>query len=200
MAQGDKPGPTERFQFPPDKGGKLLEETLRPPQKLADEAAATPQPKRLKAPPAVEQPEVALTGPALPLARAALVPKAPPLRPHVLPEDAPLTAHRSDPTRVNVQHLPAGALVRVAAPDVDLPPPLPILANPGIDRAPLEDPTAEDSLKSALTAVPPIRNNPAPFLRLNLPDPFENAQTIRLRALPPEEQSPATGPVRPPKP
>jgi hypothetical protein len=200
VAQGDKPGSSERFQFPADKGGKLLDETLRPPQKLADEAAATPRPKTLKVPRAVEQPEVALAVPALPMARPALPPKAPPLRPHVLPEDAPLTAYRADPARVNVQHLPAGALVRVASYNVNLPPALPILANPGIDRASLEDPTAEDSLRVALSAVPPIRSNPAPFQRLNLPDPFENAQTIRLRAQPPEEHGPATGPVRPPKP
>jgi hypothetical protein len=200
VVQDDKPGSTERFQFPADKGGKLLDETLRPPQKLADEAAAASQPKRLKAPPAVEQPSVALTMPALPMARPGLVPKAAPLRPHVLPEEAPLTAYRSDPARVNIQHLPTGAPVRLATVDVNLPPPLPILANPGIDRAPLDDPTSEDSLKNALAAVPPIRSNPAPFVRLILPDPFENAQTVRLRALPPEEQSPATGPVRPPKP
>jgi hypothetical protein len=199
VAQDDKPGSAERFQFSPDKGGKLLDETLRPPQKLADETG-TPQPKRLKAPPAVEQPAVALTMPALPMARPALLPKALPLRPHVLAEEAPLTGYRSDPAPVTIQRLPAGALVRVSSADVNLPPPLPILASPGIDRAPLDDPTAEDSLKSALAAVPPIRSNPAPFQRLNLPDPFENAQTVRLRALPPEEQSPATGPVRPPKP
>lgn len=198
VAQGDKPAPGDRFQFPADKGGKLLAEALLPPQKLADDAAP-PQPKRLKAPPAVEQPEVALTSPALPMARPALVPKAPLLRPHVLPEDAPLSAYRADPARVHTQHLTGGALVRVAAPDVNLPPPLPILAHPGIDRASLEDPTAEDSLKTALSAAPPIRGNPAPFLRLNLPDPFENAQTVRLRAMPPEEHGPATGPVRPPK-
>jgi hypothetical protein len=90
--------------------------------------------------------------------------------------------------------------VRVSSTDVNLLPPLPLLANPGSDRASLEDPTADDSLKSALSAAPPIRSNPAPFQRLNLPDPFENAQTIRLRAQLPEEQSPATGPVRPPKP
>jgi hypothetical protein len=112
----------------------------------------------------------------------------------------PLISYRADPERVAVQHLAGGAPIRLSAPDVNQPPPLPILANPGIDRASLDDPTADESLKSALSAVPPIRSNPAPFLRLNLPDPFENAQTVRLRAMPPEDHGPATGPVRPPKP
>jgi hypothetical protein len=188
------------FQFPADKSGKLLDEALRPPQKLADEAASTPKPKQLKAPASVEHPEVALTAPPLGMARPALLPKAPPLRPHVLPEDAPLTGYHGDLARVKTEHLPAGAPVRLASPDVNQLPPLPFLATLSIDRASLEDPTSDDSLKTALAAVPPIRTNPAPFVRLNLPDPFENAQTVRPRVLPTEEHSPAAGSPQQPKP
>ncbi|MBY0526281.1 MAG: hypothetical protein K2R98_23005 [Gemmataceae bacterium] len=200
VAQGDKPAPGDRFTFPADKGGQALSELLRPPLKLSDDAQAQPGPRPLVVPPAVANPEPTLSNSPSGVPSAKLSPKAPPLRPRVLPEEAPLTAYRSDPPPVQRQEFTPGALVRVPSRDVNEPIPLPILANPGIDRAPLDDPTAEESLKVALAATMPVRSNPAPFVRLNLPDPFENSHTVRLRSLPAEEQNPASGPLRPPKP
>lgn len=195
-ARGDKTVPGDKFEFPADKGGKLLGETLRPGQKAADAPATPPAPRPLVAPPAVARPEVQLSLPPLGLPRPTLTPKAPPLRPHILPEEAPLSAYRSDPRAVRPIYLAHGALVVVPSADVNLPPWLPFLASLGIDRAPTDDPTGEDSQKIALSAAIPIRANPAPFLRLNLPDPFENGQVVRLRALPPEDPTPSAGPVK----
>lgn len=199
VAQGDKPAPGDKFEFPADKGGKLLGETLRPGQKAADDPAAEPAPKPLVAPLEIAQPAVALSTPPTDLPRPALKPKTPPLRPHVLAEDAPLSAYRADPAAVRTIHMPAGALVHVPTPDVNVAPWLPFQGVLGIDKGPLDDPTTDDSLKTALAAPPPIRSNPAPFLRLNLPDPFENGQVVRLRVQPPEDPTPTAGIVRVPK-
>jgi hypothetical protein len=73
---------------------------------------------------------------------------------------------------------------------VNQPVPLPILARPATDRAPLTDPTPEVSLAAVLAAAVPVRTTPAPFVRLTLPDPFEHAQTVRLRTPPEEDPHP----------
>jgi hypothetical protein len=70
--------------------------------------------------------------------------------------------------------------------------PLPILARPVPDRASLEDATAAYSATAATTAPPVWRTKPAPFLRLNLPDPYENRRPSRLPALPGDETVPRT--------
>jgi hypothetical protein len=54
----------------------------------------------------------------------------------------------------------------------------------------LGDPTPEVSLAAVLAQPVPVRSAPAPFLRLNLPDPFEHAQAVRLRTLPAEDPTP----------
>jgi TolA-binding protein len=80
--------------------------------------------------------------------------------------------------------------IAVPAPEIHQPPAVLFASQPQPDRASLEDPTAELSLPAALTASPPERRTPAPFLRLTLPDPFEHRQAIRLRTTPPEEPLP----------
>ena len=66
------------------------------------------------------------------------------------------------------------------------------------DRVSLDDPTTEASREAALAAQPPARTNAAPFQKNNLPDPFENRQTGRVRTPPPEDPAPIAG--RPAKP
>src|SRR5438128_259861 len=78
------------------------------------------------------------------------------------------TAMHAQPT------VPTGPRLRVPAPDVEQPLPLPILARPAHTRVPLDDPTAEFSIAAALAPPPPLRTQPAQFVRWNLPDPFEH--------------------------
>jgi hypothetical protein len=87
--------------------------------------------------------------------------------------------------------LAAGERVRLPAADLDRPAPLPFLAQAQPDRAPLTDPTGEATLKAALAAPAPERTAPAPFLRLNLPDPFEHRNAVKLRTPPEDEPAPA---------
>jgi hypothetical protein len=198
-AAKDTPAPSgEPFRFPDDQGGKMLGELLAPPQQPPAAFRAPPAPRSLPAPDAVANPEMPLTPNLAGLPRPLLTPPHAKLRPTAPHEEAPLQGYRLDPVGPSVQHLYGGALVHVASIDVELPVALPILARPDADRVPLEDPTADDSLAAALAAVPPVRSVPVPFHREALPDPFENAQTVRLKTPPPEETTPvSTGPQVP---
>jgi hypothetical protein len=96
--------------------------------------------------------------------------------------------------------VPDGGRIRLPGPDANQPVPLPVLAVPRGDRAPLDDPTLDASGAAALAEVLPARASPAPFLRLNLPDPFENRAAVRLRTALPEEAVPLPIAPRLPRP
>ena len=83
--------------------------------------------------------------------------------------------------------------------DVNQPPPLPILAQPTADRASLDDPTVDASTVAALAAAMPQRTKPVPYVRVTLPDPFDNRRPLTLTA-PAEDDRPRTGTVHPPEP
>jgi hypothetical protein len=191
--------PGDGFRFPDDQGGQLLGKLLTPSAKGPGEEDRS-RPHQFPRSTAVEtpslplphgQPEVAR----LPLAR----PKTKP-RPGPLPEGPPLSGYHDTPPPPEPQRLPAGERVRLPSEDVDRPVPLPLLGQASPDRAPLDDPTAEASQAAALAAAMPQRTTPAPFLKLTLPDPFENRQVVRLPALPPEVPTPVAAAPRPPKP
>jgi hypothetical protein len=78
---------------------------------------------------------------------------------------------------------------------VNQPIPLPILAQPVSSRAPLDDATAEASRNAALATSPPARSTPAPFLKIDLPNPFEN--WLKPAATPAEEVTPMHAGSRP---
>jgi hypothetical protein len=189
----------DEFAFPPDNEGKLLLETLRPsgksPGRLPSEAV---KPRRLVAAPVLEKPQ--LSPPALPVEwnsfrsetdglaeRNKFRSTREALRPRLLPEEPPFSRQRIVLAEPEVIKLPAGPRVRLPSPDVNQPIPLPILAQPVRNRVPLNDPTLDVSLSAALAETVPGRTSPAPFLRLTLPDPFENRKAVRLRKTPEEE-------------
>jgi hypothetical protein len=77
--------------------------------------------------------------------------------------------------------------------DVNRAPPLaPLTPQPTPDRASLDDATADASSAAAVAAPLPQRLRPAPFLKMNLPDPFENRRAVQLPPLPPEQTTPVT--------
>ena len=86
--------------------------------------------------------------------------------------------------------------VRVPSADVNQPIPLPILAKPSAERAPLDDATAEASNAAALSTTTPERTKPMPFLKLTLSDPFENRRPV-VPPLTPAEDVPNTTPRLP---
>ncbi|HZT81328.1 MAG TPA: hypothetical protein VFA26_13955 [Gemmataceae bacterium] len=193
----DEPPATDGFRFPEDRGGELLARLLPPTLPPATDPPG--RQRRLLSPSAVEQPTLPL--PPVPAQPPRLPPSKPkrPARPGPVPEELPLVGPHAAAALPQAQTLPAGKRVKAAGPDVTQPPPLPILSpQPAAERASFDDPTAEASQAAALARSPAPRATAAPFLRLFLPDPFENAHTARLRNPPPEDPAPAAATPRTP--
>jgi hypothetical protein len=184
------------FRFADDKGGQLLAKML-PPSDPGRPTDGVSGPKRLSGSPSLDQPPLPLPPnqgqvPRLPAGR-----KGPPLRPGPLPDELPLVGLRPEPPQES--QLVAGDRVRLPGPDVNQPVPLPVLAAPAPDRTSLDDPTADFSAAAVQAAAMPVRQGPAPFVKLGLPDPFENRGAVRLREAPPEKNEPMTAAPRPPR-
>jgi hypothetical protein len=166
--------PDDVFRFPDDRAGPILSQTLPPSEKLpAPSGRDAPAPRSLPPPDHLDKPSLPLPPSQVDMPRLPAG-KTPSLRPSSLPEELPLLGNKADPLPPEVQHLYAGDRIRVPSVDVNKPIPLPILAQPVSTRAPLDEVTSDASLAAALAAIPPGRTTPAPFLKQNLPDPFEN--------------------------
>jgi hypothetical protein len=195
-----EPTPAAAFAFPQDRGGKLLAEVLppadRPPARSSRLSARS---RHAQPPRGLQHPDVApvLGLPTLPRATLAHAPAVSRPRP-LLDEPIPdVLLMRALPATPNV---PVGRGIRVPSPDANQPVPLPPLAHAHPDRAPLDDPTVDAATAAALAGAPPMRTTPAPFLRLSVPDPFENRAAVRLQpAVPEEPKPPAATPQRPGK-
>ena len=182
-----------------DRGSKLAANLLTPTDPVAaQEARRAGRPLRLPATSALEHPSLQLPTLSGDLPHPPATPRTTSLRPGPLPEGLPLARYRDDPPAPRREELPSFGLIRLPSPDVNTPMPLPILALPATDRAPLGDPTPEVSLAAVLAQPVPVRTTQAPFVRLNLPDPFEHAQAVRLRTPPPEDPMPPVTVPRPP--
>jgi hypothetical protein len=181
------PSPGGAFTFPDDRGGRLLAALLPPaePARLPPDPAAGPRPRR--APESLEQPDLPLPPVAARLPGAPL-PKPVDLRPRALADGTPFENFRAAPAPPQSPELPPGALARLPSLDVSSPVPLPPLAKPVTDRPPLDDPTADFSAASVTARAPRMRAAPAPFARVDLPDPFANADPALRR--PPSEDAP----------
>jgi hypothetical protein len=202
-SDGDDKSPPEGkgFHLPDDKGGKLLADLL-PPHRLAPPAPSghVAGPERSAPARFPEKPDLPLLPNQADLPQPRLEPPARSLRPRtVLGADA-LTGLLPDPLLPHQQELPDAARVRVPSPEINHASALPTLAQPLPDRAPVTDPTVDISTKAAMVGSVSPRTTPAPFLRLNLPDPFEHRQVIRLRKRLKEDRVPlAQGSSRPAK-
>jgi hypothetical protein len=179
-----------------DKARQLMDNLLRP--NGVGKTAGVSKQQTLSGPGSIENPSV-------PLAAFQGDPPKPKaefpgkVTPRPLAEDLPFLKKKVEPARPRGIKLPPGTLIRLQGIDVSLPVPLPILGQLQPDRAPLTDPTLDASIAAALKQQIPERVTSAPFMRMNLPDPFENVATVRLRTPPAEEPNPVTGQPRAPK-
>jgi hypothetical protein len=169
------------FRFPDDPGGKALAKMLTP-------AAPPPMPAPVPAAPRDRKLPAFLDTPTPPLPDAASSPPRlalPPVkavRPVPLPERVPTDLGAVIPDLPARPEIAAGSLTRIPARDLSKPAELPILSpKPVADRAPLTDPTAEFTAASVISPSLPLRTEPAGFVRINLPDPFENAEAGKIR-------------------
>jgi hypothetical protein len=194
----DAPAPAETvaFGFPADRGGELLsrELTLAATRPLAEPA---PKPRRGKVPGHLEWPDLPLPPG---LAEHTLPSRAAPARKSIVPRLATpemlfdLALEVALPQAVP---MPGGARTKEAGVDVTKPAPLPILGQPVPDRASLADATADASGAAVVAGTMPVRRRTVPFLRLGLPDPFENYRPLRV-PVPPESTDPVTASPRVP--
>jgi hypothetical protein len=190
-----KEAAAEPFKLPDDRGGQLLGRVLPPrikagslgrPDRPAPPTA--PAPKFVQ-PPATLPPSTAL------VSRAPAPPKKDKLRPRLVIDESLDGA--TEPVLPRSPSFEAQKLTAVPSEDVSIPPPLPILAQPTLDRVSFDDATTEASTEAALMAPLPRRVTPAPFVRSGVPEPFENRKPLTTKS-PDEETAPVVdGPALP---
>jgi hypothetical protein len=169
------------FRFPDDTGGKALAKTLTPAAPLPMPATVPAAPRDRKLPAFLETPTPPLPDAASSPPRLAL-PPIKDARPVPLPERVPTDLGAAIPDLPARPEIATGSLTRIPARDLSQPAQLPILSpKPVADRAPLTDPTVEFTAASVISASLPLRTEPAGFVRINLPDPFENADAAKIR-------------------
>jgi hypothetical protein len=171
------------FRFPGDRGGTLLADVLRPLAKLPPEDSSP----RSSAPGVPTSRLLDLTDLPLPpldgaLPRFARPVRAPEFGPPPPGEDGYPRGVTREVAGLEFPSLPDAKGTRVWAPPLNEPTRLPLLGLGQPEAMPAEDPTAASSLAAALAAPLPTRTSPVPFLRLNVPDPYE----FRRRAGPQE--------------
>jgi hypothetical protein len=92
-----------------------------------------------------------------------------------------------------------GTLSKLPAVDAKQAVLLPILARRSLDRGSLEDPTTEFTAQSIINNKLPLRSLPAPFVKVDLPNPFENAEAVKVKVIVKEDPLTAVGDPPPPR-
>jgi hypothetical protein len=187
------------FRFSDDEAGKLLAKLLTPLPLRQLAPLPTTAPRERPLPSRFAQPEL------LPLVSSTMpvrcpMPRRADPRPSPPAERVPLELAGLLVERPERIELPVGSLARLPAPDAKLPTALPILARPSAERASLDDPTADWTAASVLTAKLPLRSTAAPFVKVDLPDPFENVEAAKVKTVVAEDPLTAIGSPPPPKP
>jgi hypothetical protein len=170
-----------RFTFPDDAGGKALAKLVTPPTPAPMPASVPVVQKERHLPIFLDAPapatfDAASSPPRLPL------PDAKPARPTPLPDRVPPDIGGLFTQLPARGEFATGPLTRTEARTVNVPPKLaPLAQRPVADRAPLTDPTIDFTARSVINPNLPLRTEPTGFLRINLPDPFENVEAAKPR-------------------
>jgi hypothetical protein len=167
------------FAFPSDRGGELLAELLVPPEKGRPAIELASDKRRVGDSVGALEPAPLYMPSETARARPVLEKPLTPRKPGAVPEAVPFLDQLTSPRLPETTTLVVDSRIRTPAPDVNEPLPLPILGERVTDRASLDDPTLEASVALALAASPPRRATRLPFIRLTLPNPFENRDALR---------------------
>jgi hypothetical protein len=176
-----------------DKAAQRLAALLQPSDLKDDGATPRPAPRaapRLLPHAEASLPKADLLPPALPRAPG----KAP--QPRAVQDAMPFARSFGRPGSAETVELPQAPLVRLWSWDSETPIPVPILGTAARERASLADPSLEASVLATQTPVQLDRAAPVSFQSMNLPNPFEHAEAVRLRT-PLEEQA---APILTPRP
>lgn len=172
---------TVEFRFADDSAGKALAELLPPASPKSLEPATSVKPHDRALPEYLVDPSYPSRLDDLPVVRLPNPPGTKVL-PSSLIDQAPYDIGGLSTASPAPIYLPEGALVRIeSSNELSQPAPLPLLGKPVPDRASLDDPTADFTAKSVILETIPLRSEPDPNSKINLPNPFELRETIRLR-------------------
>jgi hypothetical protein len=183
------------FRFPDDPGGRLVSRVLAPPEFLPANREKTQRTK--PAPRAIDNPPVPLPQQIASLPRLNEGKLGRPPLPQLVTPEPLFGIEESFGALPQSLSFPALDRVKIVTPDVAVPVSLDRMAQPVADKAATIDPTLDASKAAALSEPLPSRETPVPFLKLSLPDPFENQETGRLPATEPEALPDGT--IRPPR-
>jgi len=186
------PEPPTVFDYPTDLGGKAVVKAVTPvltnplpTEKLGANQRPRALPEQYLDPVSVTKASY-VPPPVLPAKPAVVKPTPPPER---VPFDLGYLADAvpAKPT------FPVAAGVTVRAPDVSMPPAMPILGRPYTERVSLDDPTTEFGNTGIVAPIVRVPVAVTGFLRVTLPDPFELGEQIKPRV--PAEADPGLSPV-----
>lgn len=180
------------FRFPADGSGKILADKLPPGGHWHFSKMSASKPQSRIVPEAVANPLATaplpkVTPPKLPTTSPVAAPQPAPI-----PEELPLADYAATPAVPEINTLPVAPAVKVPSLDVNQPLVLAQVTQPAPEAPNLADPTQEASQQAALMGSASPRTEPAPFLRLLLPDPFANRNAAALPEPVPEESVPIT--------
>jgi hypothetical protein len=187
------------YSFANDTGGKALAKLVTPPAPASMPAGVPVVQKERRLPMFLDAPapaafDAASSPPRLPL------PKAKPARPMPLPDRVPPDLGGMFAQLPDRPEFATGPLTRTEARNVNVPPELPPLSQrPIADRAPLTDPTIDFTARSVVSPNLPLRTETTGFLRINLPDPFENFEAAKPRTPVVENPNRSLGNPPPPR-
>ena len=194
-AADKKEQPADEFKLPADRTGQLLARELPPRMKAGPlERPDRPAPPTAPGPAFVEPPAT------LPPGQAAVSRAPAPPRKQVRPRlviDESFEGSIDEPVPPQPPSFQTQKPAAVPSEDVSVPPPLPVLAQPTLDRVSFADATTEASTEVVLAAPLPRRTAPAPFVKSGVPEPYENRKPLPTE--PPQEgtEPVADGPAVP---
>jgi hypothetical protein len=185
----------EEFRFPDDPGGRLVARVLTPPAVLPSSREKTQRTK--PAPRSIDNPAPSLPQQFASLLRLDVGKLGRPPQPQLIAPEPLFGIEESFGALPQSLSLPALDRVKIVTPNVAVAVSLDRVAQPLVEKPTTSDPTLDVSKAAALSEALPSRGTPVPFLKLILPDPFENQDTGRLPATEPEALPDGT--VRPPR-
>lgn len=180
------------FAFPGGEAGKRLSDALASGGKVGelDRERRGVRPRVL---PSYLNPESGLTvAPEFPARRLSGVAAAP-VRPMPTPDRVPVDFSRVDVPLPEMPTFAVGPLMSNPGLDFRLPAPVQTLARYAPERASLEDPTGDFIPAMVVNPALPLKEVVAPFVRLTLPDPFENVGPAQVKNPPKEDVQSALG-------
>ena len=177
VALQPQPAPVEPVaKLPDDLGGKAVQKSLMPTLKMPGDLPGpkAPRPRtgefdRGELP----EPKFNIQMPGNP------IPKGKPAKPSAPPERVPTDLGQAAAENLSAVKFAEKPLVRAESPANAGAADVPMLSRQVVERAPVDDPTAELSAAKVIQTIFPFPVGTLPFLKMTIPDPFEFAEQLK---------------------